>query len=189
MRKMAILFLILFAALHGYASSRRQPRYIFSLPAGYVGWIQIIFNDPQAPPLSIKDGGVQIIVPESGIARTSALRIHADLAEDEFYYTSQRSDGSQLTECVPAEYVLRGTEHGGFGVMDTGGKGRGYSWFIFVGPPVLRRRVPLADWNEVIATQRKLHGNAKVSVPSPYPTPGRVQLESPEPSARPHQEH
>jgi hypothetical protein len=189
MRKIWVLFLMLFVGLNGYASSRKQPRYIFSLPAGFVGWIQIIFNDPQATPLCIKDGGVLITVPESGIARTSNLRIHSDLAEDEFRYRSQRPDENLLTERVPAGYVLPGIDHGGFGVMDTGGKGSGYLWFIFIGPSVERKQVPFADWNEVVATQKRMHGNAKVPAPKTYPSPGRVQLESPGLSAHANEQY
>jgi hypothetical protein len=48
--------------------------------------------------------------------------------------------------------------HGGFGVMDTGGKGLGYSWFIFIGPPSLRAKVPLADCDKVVEEYSKTHG-------------------------------
>jgi hypothetical protein len=188
MRKIWLLFLMLFVTLSGYASSRKQPRYIFSLPAGYVGWIQVIFNDPNSPPLQIVDGGVLLAVPESGVFRTSALRILSSQAPDEFYYKMDDVSGSRLKP-VPADYVLAGISHGGFDVMDTGGKGKGYSWFIFIGPPEKRKQVPYANWDEVVAMQRKLYGNTKVMATFPYPTPGRFKLESPEPSTHPHEEH
>jgi hypothetical protein len=41
--------------------------------------------------------------------------------------------------------------------MDTGGKGHGYSWFVFIGPPQLRAKVPLADWNKVVEEYSKTH--------------------------------
>ena len=156
------------------AFAAKRPRYIFELPDGYIGWIQIIFNDPNAAPLQIVDGGVLLAVPESGVFRTSALRIHSSQAPDEFYYKATDISGSKRKP-VPADYVLPGISHGGFGVMDTGGRGKGYSWFIFIGPPEQRKEVPLANWDEVVATQRKLHGNAKVPAPKSYPIPGRVQ--------------
>lgn len=175
-KRVALCLILLLGSATSYAWPKALPHYVFVLPNAYVGWIQIIFDDPQAPPLSIKDGGLQITVPESGLARTSNFRIHADLAEDEFYYMSQPSKGVPMVERVPAKCVLPGIDHGGFGVMDSGqgGKGRGYSWFIFLGPAELRAKVPLANWNEVVANQRKLHGTSKMDAPDPYPVPGKM---------------
>jgi hypothetical protein len=48
-RKAIFLVFLLYLAL-AQASARERPHYLFVLPDGYVGWIQIIFNDPQAPP-------------------------------------------------------------------------------------------------------------------------------------------
>jgi hypothetical protein len=178
LRKCIVLAILLVAATHVEASSNNKPRYVFTLPAGYVGWIQVIFNDPNASPLRWKDNQVLIEVPESGIPRTSSLRVHAERT-DEFYYRSSLSNGAVRMLAVPSEYVMTGDSHGGFGVMDTGGKGRGYSWFIFIGPPTLRAKVPLANFDEVVATHRKLYGNAHVAAPDPYPTPGRIPLADP----------
>ena len=58
--------------------------------------------------------------------------------------------------------------------MDTGGRGKGSSWFIFIGPPSIRSKVPLADSDKEVEAWRKLHGNARMSAPDPYPTPGRM---------------
>ncbi len=157
------------------ASARDRPHYLFVLPEGYVGWVQIIFNDPQAPPLPTWKEKVIVEVPESGIIRTSAFRVHSSLAPDEFYYDKASSFGSSRKHLVPSSYVAPGIDHAGFGVMDTGGKGQGYSWFIFLGPPEVRASVPLADWNKVVDDHRKLYGNSKVSAPDPFPTPGRME--------------
>ncbi|GGA69572.1 hypothetical protein GCM10011507_21370 [Edaphobacter acidisoli] len=168
------------------AFAAKRPRYIFELPDDYIGWVQIVFNDPNAAPLQVVDGGVLLGVPESGIVRTSTLRMYSTQAPDEFYYrvTDRVTDGTKRKP-VPADYVLPGISHGGFGVMDTGGHGKGYSWFFFVGPPEQRKEFPLANWDEVVAAQRKLHGNAKVPVPKSYPMPGRVQLRTPGLPTRP----
>jgi hypothetical protein len=178
-RKLCNIFLytVALVAIVVPAFAANRPRYVFELPDGYVGWVQIIFNDPNSAPLQIVDGGVLLEVPESGVFRTSALRVHSSQAPDEFYYKATDSSGNKLKP-VPPDYVLAGISHGGFGVMDTGGHGRGYSWFIFIGPPELRKEVPLADWDQVVATQRRLHSNAKVMAPNPYPTPGRMLLTS-----------
>jgi hypothetical protein len=170
-----ILVIAVLSLAVSQASARERPRYLFVLPEGYVGWVQIIFNDPQAPPLRTRKEKVIVEVPESGIVRTSALRVHSSLAPDEFYYEKASSFESLQKHLVPSSYVVPGIDHAGFGVMDTGGKGKGYSWFIFFGPPELRASVPLADWDKVVEDHRKLYGNSRVSAPDPYPIPGRME--------------
>ena len=175
LRECALLLIMANFAVHSPAKLSRHPHYIFILPYEYVGWVQIIFNDPQADHLSWRGHGCEIDVPDSGVSRTSALRMHSDRAEDEFYYRVLLPDGKMKLDPIPSQYVLTGTSHGGFGVMDTGGKGRGYSWFIFIGPPDLRATVPLADWDKVVEEYRRTHqGNARIEAPVPYPTPGRM---------------
>jgi hypothetical protein len=171
------ILLILIGAIQSQAAGNKHPHYRFYLPNAYVGWIQIIFNDPHNPPLSIEDGTVRVEVPESGIVRTSNLRIHASLSPDEFYYRGPNLDGTSQNHPLPTNYILPGIDHGGFGVMDTGGKGPGYSWFIFIGPPELRAKVPLADWNKVIEDYRSTHGGkARIEFSGPYPAPGRMEI-------------
>ena len=172
-RCMGVLLLIVFLATHWVWA--KSPHYTFILPDKYVGWVQIVFNDPQALHLPLKNGGYEIDVPESGIPRTSDLRVHDFRRKDEFYYRSLLPSGKLELRPLPSEYVMLDVDsHGGFGVMDTGGKGRGYSWFIFIGPPEVRAEVPLADWDKVVASWRKLHGNSRVTASDPYPTPGRM---------------
>jgi hypothetical protein len=172
--KLAALFLIVSVAPEWALAE--SPHYTFILSDKYVGWVQIIFNDPQASPLPLrKNKGFEIDVPESGIVRTSDIRVHDSKSKDEFCYYSLPSNGKAAVFPVPSEYVKPGVSHGGFGVMGTGGKGPGYSWFIFIGPPELRSRVPLADWDKVVEEYSKTHGGRKrVDAPHPYPTPGRM---------------
>jgi hypothetical protein len=175
LRKYALFLIIATCALHAPAKTSRHPHYTFMLPDGYVGWIQVIFNDPEAEHLSWRGNSCEVIIPDSGISRTSTLRVHSERADDEFYYRSLLPDGNVKLAPIPSDYVLTGSSHGGFGVMDTGGKGRGYSWFIFIGPPNLRATVPLADWDKVVAEHQRTHpGTARIEAPDPYPTPGRM---------------
>ncbi len=169
-----LLALLVAIELQAAGARSKRARYIFVFPDGYVGWIQIIFNDPAAAALPIKAEGFIIDVPDSGLTRTSELRVHAFKRQDEFYYRFSPTSGAQELRKVPPDCVLPGDSHGGFGVMDTGGKGRGYSWFVFVGPPSIRARVPLADWDKEVEAWQKVHGNTRVSAPDPYPTPGRM---------------
>ena len=158
------------------ADGRPKPHYTFVLPDQYVGWIQVVFNDRSALPLpKRKDGGYQIDVPESGLPRTSDVHVNDANARDEFYYRVQLPDGTTEFHQVPVEYVLPGFNHGGFTMMDTDGKGPGSSWYLFIGPPELRAKVPDADWNKVVEEYAKTHGGkTRIESSGPYPTPGRM---------------
>ena len=174
----AICALFLLCVGLGASPVRKHPRYIFILPDGYVGWVQVIFGDPSANPLPMQDGGYVIDVPESGICRSSDFRVQdfSPKAANEFYYRSlvPRTTAEKL-QSIPAEYILRGVSQGGFGVGNTGGKGSGYSWFLFIGPPSLRAKEPLGDWDKVVDEWSKIHGNPRVQLSGPYPAPGRMK--------------
>jgi len=173
MNKVAICFFTLLSVVFPLWG-RTKPHYTFVLPDGYVGWVQIVFNDPGSSPFRIrKGGGREIDIPESGIPRTSGLRVHDARGKDEFYYLSVPQNGKEKLRPLPSEYVLPGTDHGGFDVADTGGKGPGYSWFIFIGPPEIRAHVPWGDISKVPGYGRKL------MAPDVYPTPGRVAPTAP----------
>jgi hypothetical protein len=46
-------------------------------------------------------------------------------SHDEFYYRQVFPNGDQEVRPMPAEYVLPEEGHGGFGAVDTGGRGPG----------------------------------------------------------------
>src|SRR6266566_2996105 len=112
MNRVAICFLTLLLAVLFPVYGRARPHYTFILPDGYVGWVQIVFNDPGASPLPLrKDGGNEIEVQESGIPRTSDLRVHDIKGKDEFYYRSVLPNGTAEFRPVPSESVLPGIDH------------------------------------------------------------------------------
>jgi hypothetical protein len=41
--------------------------YTFAHPYGYIGWVQAIFNDPQAASLAWRNSAYKIDVPEPGV--------------------------------------------------------------------------------------------------------------------------
>jgi hypothetical protein len=173
----AILIALSLLSLPVAAGGNSHPHYAFSLPNGYVGWIQVIFNDPRANQLLWERTSYLIDVPDSGIARTSDLRVDDSAAVDTFFYRVQLSNGQTDLVPVPNGYVLPGFAHGGFGYMNTGGKGPGYSWFLFIGPPEMRAKVPMADWHKVVKEYRRTHsGNSRVELDCPLPVPGRMAL-------------
>ncbi len=166
------MFVLLFPPAYG----RVKPHYSFILPDGYIGWIQVVFSDPGAQLFSLrKDGGYEINVPESGISRTSEILVMDAKGKDDFYYRTLLPDGKSKFRLVPSQYVIQGVLDGGFSVGDTGGKGQGYSWFLFVGPPEVRDKVPFADWAKVIATHEKSDKRGtRIEFSGPYPAPGRI---------------
>lgn len=176
-RRKFVLGFVMALLIHSSAEGRPKAHYTFVLPDGHVGWIQIIFGDRQAGRLPLRpDGGYEIAVPESGILRTSDLLVRDIKAKDEFYYLAILPTGRGKFRPVPAENVLPGFNHGGFDVMDTGGKGKGYSWFIFIGPPGLRAKEPLADSAKEIASHTSPDGRfTRMMAPDVYPTPGRMR--------------
>jgi hypothetical protein len=180
MNRLAICLMTLLVVLFP-AYGRAKPHYTFILPDGYVGWVQIVFNDPGASPFPVrKDGGREIEVPESGIPRTSVILVLDSKKKDEFYYRSFLPNGKVELRPVPSEYVLPGVLHGGFDVADTGGRGPGYSWFLFVGPPEVRVKVPDADFDKVIAAHTSPDGHfTRIMATDPYPTPGRMPSAAP----------
>jgi hypothetical protein len=79
-------------AIGGYWSTRpggltnsHLIRYL--IPSGYVGWVQVQYGIPTAPPLPREDGGQLIRVPPSGVVQTSDKQV-MDWASDEYYYVS-----------------------------------------------------------------------------------------------------
>ena len=150
-----VLTIACFVFLIQPGNCKSQPHYRFILPDGYVGWIQVVFNDPNAKPLEWKKSAYQIEVVEYGIARTSDARVDDVNAKDEFLYRIHRPNDRVELVPIPSDYSIHNWNHGGFGVMDTGGKGQGSSWFIFIGPPEMRNRIPLADWDKAVEDYEK----------------------------------
>jgi hypothetical protein len=176
-RRTLVLVAILFftmSCVSRVTKANQHPHYTFVLSDQYVGWIEIIFNDPHSLPVPRIGSGYEIRVPESGICRTSDAHVNDVSAIDEFYYRVMA--GSQETRiAIPDGYALPGPSHGGFTFMNTGGRGPGSSWFIFIGPPELRAKVPNADWSKVVADYRATHGGiAKVILDGELPMQGRM---------------
>lgn len=69
--------------LDGCQQRRRPERYL--IPAGYVGWVEVEYSVPNAPPLPIEDNSFLIRVPQSGRVRTSTP-IEYGWAKNEYYY-------------------------------------------------------------------------------------------------------
>jgi hypothetical protein len=179
-RRIACRMALIVATLTSSAlGGRRQSHYEFTLPDRYIGWVQIIFNDPDAPYQQNRGDAYLIPVSEDGIFRTSGMRVLVMRPDDTFFYRVARPNGPLQLEPVPANYVMGGTDHGGFGLSKTGGRGMGSSWFFFIGPPEIRPKVPFADWEKEIESRKKIYGTADLGPPDPLPIPGRITPSAP----------
>jgi hypothetical protein len=131
------------------------PRYVFLLPDGYVGWIQVIFDSPGAPKLILRRGRVFLRIDKSGVLKTSTLQHVFAGSHDEFFYSHPNAKEKEVWSPVPSNYYCgeeSGTDscYGNDGTKSdafTVGRANlgqpndgtpGNSWFLFVGPPNIR---------------------------------------------------
>jgi uncharacterized protein DUF6843 len=135
-----------------------SPHYVFVLPDGYVGWIQVIFDSPGSQELVPERGRFVLRVDKSGVVKTSSSEVVFVGSHDEFFYSHLNVKGKEVLSAVPANFYCgedSGIDscYGGDGTMSDGftvgraNLGRpndgtpGSSWFLFVGPPELRAKM------------------------------------------------
>lgn len=101
----AFLLLILITLLaHLSPSGDRHPwHYSFVLPDGYVGWIEIVYSDGNAPLQPPIGKEYRIEISEDGIFRTGSMRVVAAAPKDIFLYRSSNSDGTAKLTSLPPE--------------------------------------------------------------------------------------
>jgi hypothetical protein len=169
-----ILAVALLAFLAPADAICEKDHYEFILPDHYVGWVQVIFNDHEAPFQSHVGKAWFITVSEDGIFRTRSIRVMDLKPADTFFYRIALPDGSSRLEAVPKNYVLKEVNDGGFDVAGTNGKGIGRSWYVFIGPPELRSKTRFADWSKEVDSRMRMYGTADLGPPDPLPIPGRI---------------
>lgn len=164
-----------------------SPHYVFVLPDGYVGWIQVIFDSPGAPEVVVPNRTRFVLrIPKSGILKTSSLgHVFAfPGSHDEFFYSRLDHKGKEVLSAVPSNYYCNeesgldscydanGTMSDGFNVgranLGHPNDGTpGNSWFLFVGPPDLRAKMA-----------KRIHRapgeKYQIDVPEDDPHPGMI---------------
>lgn len=136
----------------------KSPHYLFVLPDGYVGWIQVIFDSPGAPQVVANQGRFVLRVDKSGVLKTSSTEYVFAGSHDEFFYSRLDVKGKEVLSPVPMNYYCgkdsgidscygaEGTMSDGF-TVGRANLGRpndgtpGHSWFLFVGPLELRAKM------------------------------------------------
>jgi hypothetical protein len=162
----AVILLVVVAHTNAWA---KKWHYVFILPSDYVGWVQIVYGDPGAPPLPAKGKSLRVVVGESGVVRTATLGIIFVPSHDEFFYRTVDEHGKEKLIPIPEDYVLDGQSHGGFSVMDMPDGSPGNPWYFFIGPRNIRDGIPMAD-----ITKEKGYGHP-LPAPTVYPVPGRMK--------------
>jgi hypothetical protein len=180
----------LFAAVMLLATSalaEKLPHYVFLLPDGYTGWIQVIFDSPGSAPVKVEKGNAILTIDDSGIFRLPIIgRLFAG-SHDEFLYLHTTSTGERVRVPVPANYVC--AQNSGMdtcydpdsGLSDGFSVGRatrgkpndgtpGSSWWLFVGPPDLRKKMA-----KTIDRNPDPKWPYQIDVPEHDPTPGRIK--------------
>jgi len=183
-KRITLAILLLSSAQTVFA--RSEPHYVFLLPDGYIGWVQVISQSKDAPAPLIEKGNLLVDLDDSGEFRTPSFHTMYVGARDEFFYKRKDATGKLVRVPVPAEYVCPemsgldtcytpSEEQGADGftvgraVAGKSGPSReGSSWFFFIGPPELRAK------NAVRVTCQP--GSKKMMDHPEYdPTPGRIK--------------
>jgi uncharacterized protein DUF6843 len=180
-------FTITIAIISVLPCSAALPHYVFVLPDGYVGWIQVIFDSPDSPRLVLRHGRVVLRIDKSGVFKTSTLGHIFAGSHDEFFYSRPNAKGKEVLSPVPSNYYCGkesgidscygsdGTKSDGFtvGRANLGGPNDGTpgnSWFLFVGPPEMRAKMAKL-------IHRAPGEKYQIDVPEDDPHPGMIRVE------------
>ena len=173
-RKTIIVVVLALGCLGAACALEKKEHYEFILPDHYIGWIKIVFNDKNAPLQQKSERAWLVPISDDGLFFTRSMRVLEILPQDSFYYRISQPNGSMKLELVPQDYVMNGTDHGGFDISES----KDRAWFIFIGPPEIRAEVPFADWPKELASRKQTYGTADLGPPKPLPIPGRFSKQS-----------
>jgi hypothetical protein len=152
-----ILSAILITLAPAYANARKLPHYVFILPDGYTGWVQIIFRSPGGTDPPQTHDKIKIVLEDSGVYKTGMYHAYFTGSHDEFLYR-RIVEGKESLVPIPASYYCNadsgldtcykpseekgadGFTVGRSSVGKEGPSSGGNSWFFFIGPPELRAK-------------------------------------------------
>jgi hypothetical protein len=158
LRESLTVFSVMLLVTAQSTPGHKKPHYVFLLPDGYIGWVQVISQAPNAARSIIEKGNLLVDVDETGVFRTPTFHTMFVGAHDEFFYKRPSPAGGITRVPVPPEYVCvqmsgldscyePSEEKGADGftvaratVGKDGPSSEGSSWFFFVGPSVLREK-------------------------------------------------
>ena len=137
----ALVIILQIASISIYAQTRPLP-YRFLIPEGYVGWIRVDFNVPDAPQLPVEDGFYIFKFPETGRLQTSSGDVVESRRNEFLYYSAEGSYRLKVVGPIEKRMV-----HGEFS-----GPGQGHIApvpnhyrYIFIGPTDVFDRYQASD--------------------------------------------
>lgn len=103
----ATIFLLI-AAFFLFRNMTEKTTHLFLLPEGYTGWVEVVFDRPDSPPLKSEDHYLVYEIPRSGEIYTSSSNITGPMA---FYYIDENGTRKKIPNNVPMIHGL-GTKSG-----------------------------------------------------------------------------
>ncbi len=76
--------------LSGFSLLYNPKRDRFLIPEKFTGTVYVYFQVPGAPPLKMEDGYRLIVIPESGVAKTSSDLIPGKLHDEYWFYSGEK---------------------------------------------------------------------------------------------------
>ena len=89
------LFLAALLLFTGCAIGNSRKSIAFVIPQGYVGWIRVKYNVPNALPLPIRNGYYLARIPANGLLKTSTVEDEG-WGRDTFYYVTKTGGETRL---------------------------------------------------------------------------------------------
>ena len=83
-----IIFAIVILMLFGFSLFDNPKRYRFLIPEKFNGTVYVYFQVSDAPPLKMEDGYQLIVIPESGVVKTSSEPIGGKLHDEYWLYSA-----------------------------------------------------------------------------------------------------
>jgi len=137
----ALVIILQIASISIHTQTRSLP-YRFLIPEGYVGWIRVDFDVPDAPPLPVEDGFYIFKFSDSGRLQTSSRDIVYSRRNEFFYYST--ADKYQLKLTGPLETRMVQQEFSGPGPGHLAPVPNRYR-YIFIGPYDVFARYQASD--------------------------------------------
>jgi uncharacterized protein DUF6843 len=145
-RSNLILALLFSLAIASFSRGQTQQslKYRLLIPEGYVGWIRVDFEVPDAPPLPVEGGYYIFKFSDTGRIQTSSRDLLESWDEQFLYYSTERPYLLKLKVGGPPETIM---VHGHFS-----GPGPGHNYpvphryrYYFIGPRDVFDRVEASD--------------------------------------------
>ena len=126
--------------------SQQPPHYYFLIPEGYVGWIRVDFEVPDAPPLTVENGYCILKFPDTGRLQTSSSDFQERwLCGAQFvYYSTEKPYLLKLKVGGPTELRMVHGEFMGPGPGHKDPVPKPYRYY-FIGPKDVFDRVEATD--------------------------------------------